>query len=161
MSSLESLIIEGTINTPTIVFDTEKLNFQISGKSMPEDAVDFDATELESIVRVHGGQMLTMKLLEAIKEDVKNKGTQRRKCYVVCWGGAPRLELNPTLSMLRTAAEQVDAEDETHPVTKERIHNMLEFVETTSGWYEQINDIPTSTLRKLMKLGRKITKLVS
>ncbi len=63
--------------------------------------------------------------------------------------------------MLRTAAEQVDAEDDTHPVTKERIHNMLEFVETTSGWYEQISDIPTPTLRKLMKLGRKITKLVS
>lgn len=70
-------------------------------------------------------------------------------------------ELNPTLSMLRTAAEQVDNEDDTHPVTKERIHNMLEFVETTSGWYEQISDIPTSTLRKLMMLGRKITKLVS
>jgi DNA-binding transcriptional regulator GbsR (MarR family) len=70
-------------------------------------------------------------------------------------------ELNPTLSMLRTASEQVDAEDDTHPVTKERIHNMLEFVETTSGWYEQISDIPTSKLRKLMKLGRKITKLVS
>ncbi len=41
MSSLESLIIEGTINTPSIIFDTEKHSFQISGKSMPEDAVDF------------------------------------------------------------------------------------------------------------------------
>jgi DNA-binding transcriptional regulator GbsR (MarR family) len=70
-------------------------------------------------------------------------------------------ELNPTLSMLRTASSEVDAEPETHPVTKERIHNMLDFVETTSDWYEQINDIPTSTLRKLMKLGKKITKLVS
>jgi len=69
-------------------------------------------------------------------------------------------ELNPTLSMLRTAAEEVDAESDTHPVTKERIHNMLEFVETTSDWYEQINDIPTSTLTKLMKLGKGITKLV-
>jgi DNA-binding transcriptional regulator GbsR (MarR family) len=70
-------------------------------------------------------------------------------------------ELNPTLSMLRKAAQQVDAEDDTHPVTKERIHNMLDFVETTSDWYEQIADIPTSKLRKLMKLGRKITNLVS
>ncbi|MEJ2129839.1 MAG: ArsR family transcriptional regulator [Woeseiaceae bacterium] len=69
-------------------------------------------------------------------------------------------ELNPTLSMLRTAAEEVDSEPDTHPVTKERIHNMLDFVETTSGWYEQIHDVPTSTLRKLMKLGKKITKLV-
>jgi DNA-binding transcriptional regulator GbsR (MarR family) len=68
-------------------------------------------------------------------------------------------ELNPTLSMLRTAAEEVDGEADTHPVTKKRIHNMLEFVETTSDWYEQIHDIPTSTLTKLMKLGKKITKL--
>ncbi|NIL95507.1 MAG: MarR family transcriptional regulator [Woeseiaceae bacterium] len=70
-------------------------------------------------------------------------------------------ELNPTLSMLRNAAEEVDAEADTHEVTKERIHNMLEFVETTSTWYEQINDIPTPTLKKLMKLGKKITKLAS
>jgi len=68
-------------------------------------------------------------------------------------------ELNPTLSMLRTAAEEVDQEAETDPVTKERIRNMLAFVETTSDWYEQIADIPTSTLTKLMKLGKGITKL--
>lgn len=68
-------------------------------------------------------------------------------------------ELSPTLSMLRKAAEEVDGEDDTDPVIKERIHNMLEFVETTSDWYEQIADIPTSTLTKLMKLGKGITKL--
>jgi len=68
-------------------------------------------------------------------------------------------ELNPTLSMLRTAAEEVELEKNTDAVTKERIRNMLEFVETTSDWYEQISDIPTSTLTKLMKLGKKITKL--
>jgi DNA-binding transcriptional regulator GbsR (MarR family) len=68
-------------------------------------------------------------------------------------------ELNPTLSMLRTAAEEVDQESDTDPVTKERIRNMLTFVETTSDWYEQISDIPTSTLTKLMRLGKGITKL--
>jgi DNA-binding transcriptional regulator GbsR (MarR family) len=69
-------------------------------------------------------------------------------------------ELNPTLSMLKTCAAEVEAEKDTDPVTKERIHNMLSFVETTSNWYEQIRDIPTSTLTKLMKLGKGITKLV-
>ena len=69
-------------------------------------------------------------------------------------------ELNPTLSMLRTTAEEVLEEDETDPVTKERIQNMLKFVETTSDWYEQIRDIPTPILTKLMKLGQGITKLV-
>jgi DNA-binding transcriptional regulator GbsR (MarR family) len=70
-------------------------------------------------------------------------------------------ELNPTLSMLRKAAEEVDGEADTDPVTKERIHNMLDFVATVSGWYEQIADIPTATLKKVMKLGKKVTKLVS
>ena len=69
-------------------------------------------------------------------------------------------ELNPTLSMLRICAQEVDAEADTDPVTRQRIHSMLQFVETTSDWYEQIRDIPTSTLTKLMKLGKRITGLV-
>lgn len=69
-------------------------------------------------------------------------------------------ELNPTLKMLKICAEQVDAEDATDPVTKERIHNMLGFVETTSDWYENISEVPTSKLQKLMKLGRGIVKFV-
>ena len=69
-------------------------------------------------------------------------------------------ELNPTLAMLRGCAAEINAEKETDPVTKERVHNMLRFVETTSSWYEEISDIPTATLTKLMALGKKITKLV-
>jgi DNA-binding transcriptional regulator GbsR (MarR family) len=69
-------------------------------------------------------------------------------------------ELNPTLSMLRSCAAEVEKESDTDPVTRERIRNMLEFVESTSDWYEQIRDIPSSTLTKLMKLGKGITRLV-
>jgi len=69
-------------------------------------------------------------------------------------------ELNPTLSMLRTVAEEVAQESDTDPVTKDRIRNMLTFVETTNAWYEDIRDVPTKTLTKIMKLGRGITSLV-
>ena len=69
-------------------------------------------------------------------------------------------ELNPTLSMLRRCAEEVDGENDTDAATKARIRNMLEFVETISGWYEEINDIPTTTLKKLMRLGKGITKVI-
>jgi len=69
-------------------------------------------------------------------------------------------ELNPTLTMLRGCAEEIEGEKETDAITKERVRNMLTFVETTSSWYEEISDIPTSTLTKLMALGKKITKLV-
>ncbi|MDX1517191.1 MAG: ArsR family transcriptional regulator, partial [Woeseiaceae bacterium] len=70
-------------------------------------------------------------------------------------------ELNPTLTMLRSCATLVKDEADTSPVTKARIRDMLEFVDMTSAWYEQIRDIPTSTLKKLMKLGAGITRLVS
>ena len=66
-------------------------------------------------------------------------------------------ELNPTLSMLRTCAVEVADDKETDEVTKQRIRNMLQFVETTNDLYEQIQEIPTSTLQKIMKLGAKIT----
>ena len=69
-------------------------------------------------------------------------------------------ELNPTLTMLRSCAKDLSKEKDTDPVTKERILNMLEFIENTNTWYEQIRDIPSDTLTKIMKLGSKITKLV-
>ena len=70
-------------------------------------------------------------------------------------------ELNPTLSMLRTCAAEVAEEKDTDPVTKERISNMLQFVESTSNWYESIQGVPTKTLQKLMKLGAGITRFVN
>ncbi|MFQ5609120.1 MAG: ArsR family transcriptional regulator, partial [Woeseiaceae bacterium] len=69
-------------------------------------------------------------------------------------------ELNPTLTMLKICADEVEQEKDTDPVTKERMQNMLEFIENTSSWYEQIREIPTSTLTKIMRLGKGITKLV-
>jgi len=69
-------------------------------------------------------------------------------------------ELNPTLTMLKQCAIEVDAEKDTNDVTKKRIHNMLDFVTTTSDWYEQIQSVPTSTLQKLMKLGSGITRFL-
>ncbi|MGB5246812.1 MAG: MarR family transcriptional regulator [Woeseia sp.] len=69
-------------------------------------------------------------------------------------------ELNPTLAMLRECATNVDEENDTDPVTKERIRNMLQFVERTSDWYEAMHKVSSSTLTKLMKLGAGITKYV-
>lgn len=70
-------------------------------------------------------------------------------------------ELNPTLSMLQKCALEVEKEKQTDKVTKERITNMLNFFETISDWYEQIQEIPTPTLQKIMKLGRRITKVIN
>ena len=70
-------------------------------------------------------------------------------------------ELNSTLTMLRQCVSEVEQESQTDDITKERIRNMLEFIDSTNTWYEKIRSISTSTLQKLMKLGTTITKLVS
>lgn len=70
-------------------------------------------------------------------------------------------ELSSTLTMLKQCASEVEQESQTDDITKERIRNMLKFIDSTNTWYEKIRSIPTSTLQKLMKLGTRITKLVS
>ena len=69
-------------------------------------------------------------------------------------------ELNPTLTMLRGCAAAVEAEAATDPVTKQRIKTTVEFIESTSDWYEHISDIPTHTLTKRMALRIGIPKPV-
>jgi hypothetical protein len=103
------------------------LLFALSRVAPPENAVDFDSKEQETLIKGHGGQLLTLKLMDAMKTDYQQQqqqqqqqqskkrrtsssgtaatttsgGGQRRKCHVLCWGGTPRLELNPILSQLQ------------------------------------------------------------
>ena len=62
----------------------------------PRWMVDYDSKELDKLIRTHNGQLLSLKLLEALKADsIKqsnnniNDGSSivRRKCHVICWGG--------------------------------------------------------------------------
>ena len=64
-------------------------------------------------------------------------------------------ELNPTLTMLRTCAKDVQSEADTDPLTKERIANMLTFVESTSDWYETIRDVPTPDTEEAHEARRR------
>lgn len=74
--------------------------FMLARIAPPSGAVDFDSKEQEAIIRRNGGQILTLKLMDAMRVDVRN-GRQRRRCFVVSWGGRPQLELNPILSQLK------------------------------------------------------------
>ncbi len=46
---METLKIEASIDTPTVLFDFEKGYFELSGKSYPEDTLEFYAPILEKI----------------------------------------------------------------------------------------------------------------
>ncbi len=75
--------------------------------------------------------------------------------------GRKKREIDPTLTLLRQC--ELEAHDDTQTPTeiKDRISRMMEFLETLFGWYDQMKTVPKPTLIKLMKLGSKITKLLS
>lgn len=71
-----------------------------------------------------------------------------------------RREIDPTLVVLRQCADEAGKDAETDELTKERINEMLSFVEMTTRWYEDMRQIPKPTVVKLIKLGSRIAGLV-
>jgi topoisomerase (DNA) II binding protein 1 len=69
-------------------------------------AVDFDAGQLTSDILSNGGQILSAKVLEALKADSKRQEAQRRTCYVIFWGG-----YSPTHMSIHTLLSQIQKDD--------------------------------------------------
>jgi DNA-binding transcriptional regulator GbsR (MarR family) len=75
--------------------------------------------------------------------------------------GRKRREIDPTIELLKRCVEDMDHEKDTPKAVRARISETLEFLEETNKWYEQIGKLPRSVLIKLMKMGAKISNLVS
>lgn len=95
----------------------------------PSYAVDYDTKTLEQSIKRHGGQMVSLKLLDALRIDVarssrnasritskaasvpssqrqdqSGSNATKKTCYVVCWGQIitqTHLALNPIISQLQ------------------------------------------------------------
>ncbi|MCI0506737.1 MAG: ArsR family transcriptional regulator, partial [Gammaproteobacteria bacterium] len=72
-----------------------------------------------------------------------------------------RREIDPTLTMLRACVLEGESDKTTPDDVKQRIHDVLEFMENISTWYEQMRHVPRPTLIKLFKLGSKVTNFIS
>ena len=77
--------------------------FCITRIAPPEGCVDWNSEELESTIFSHGGQMLSSKLLEAMRGDQTSHDAKRRTLYLLCWGGYTPLHatLNPMLAHIK------------------------------------------------------------
>ncbi|WP_129776129.1 GbsR/MarR family transcriptional regulator [Peristeroidobacter soli] len=75
--------------------------------------------------------------------------------------GRKKREIDPTLQMLREATADARKDEETPEQVKQRIGDMLEFLEEVSGWYDQVRAMPRPTLLKLMRMGTKVAKIVT
>ena len=61
---------------------------------------------------------------------------------------------------LRDCVELARKDQKFDPVVERRLSELLEFVERTSRWYEQMIAMPRSKLASLMKLGGGIARLI-
>src|SRR5579864_7615337 len=65
-------------------------------------------------------------------------------------------EIEPTIAALARLATEEPAEKPTEVIA--RIAGMCAFLEELHGWYQQMNKLPPSTLRSLVRMGAGITK---
>jgi DNA-binding transcriptional regulator GbsR (MarR family) len=63
------------------------------------------------------------------------------------------------MSMLRDALlEKPDTAEDRHAA--KRMRDMLELIELTTGWMDDVQKLSTNTMIQIMKLGGNITKLL-
>lgn len=71
-----------------------------------------------------------------------------------------RREIDPTLSLLRDLCIESGQDSETDPEVRQRIADMLEFLEVMTNWYDKLRKLPNDTLMKLVRLGDSVVKLI-
>jgi DNA-binding transcriptional regulator GbsR (MarR family) len=69
-------------------------------------------------------------------------------------------EIDPTLGTLQQCVEEAKADAATPREAAERMAAVLEFLGTSSLWYDQVKGLPTPVLQKLVRLGAKVAKFV-
>ncbi|MGD8908098.1 MAG: MarR family transcriptional regulator [Chromatiales bacterium] len=81
--------------------------------------------------------------------------------FFVIVEGRKRRELDPTLTTLRECVMENEDDPDTPKETKRRIGETLEFLEQTTGWFDQMRQVDRPMLLKLLKLGSKVQGLLS
>jgi DNA-binding transcriptional regulator GbsR (MarR family) len=72
--------------------------------------------------------------------------------------GRKERELDPAAAALRQCLVAVEGDRTVSPVATKRLRAMLEFVEQTSRWYEQMASLPKPQLAALVKLGSGVSR---
>jgi DNA-binding transcriptional regulator GbsR (MarR family) len=69
-------------------------------------------------------------------------------------------EIDPTLELLRACVTEARKPAATDEYAHARLLAMQEFFETMSGWYDQVNALPTPAVMKFVKMGDKLRRLL-
>lgn len=74
--------------------------------------------------------------------------------------GRKRRELDPSVEMLRDCVKGLDGKKSDEAYAGERLSELLGLLELTTAWCERAQKLSPDGLRRLLKLGDKIFKLV-
>ncbi len=74
--------------------------------------------------------------------------------------GRKARELDPAAAALRACVAAAESDKGVNPVATKRLREMLEFVERTGRWYEQMLKLPKTQVAMLMKLGGGVVRLL-
>ncbi len=75
--------------------------------------------------------------------------------------GRKAREIDPAAEALRACMAEAERDSQINPVAMKRLKEMLDFVETINRWYEQMLGVPKPALVTLIKMGSKVTNLLS
>ncbi|WP_435016840.1 GbsR/MarR family transcriptional regulator [Tundrisphaera sp. TA3] len=70
-----------------------------------------------------------------------------------------RREMDPTIALLEHCVEEAKAGGPDEAYTREQLEKMLAFTQMLTAWYNQIDRLPTSALRRLFMGGGKLVSL--
>jgi len=71
-----------------------------------------------------------------------------------------RREFDPTLTILRKTASALEEDETCDPASKEKVADMLELFESITVSYNQVEKMPTETIKKMAKLGDGLAKII-
>src|SRR5262245_33673437 len=74
--------------------------------------------------------------------------------------GRKERELDPAAVALRECLAEARADSAVSPQLRQRLEEMLSFVERAGGWYEQMLALPKNQVLALMKLGSGVVRLL-
>ena len=71
-----------------------------------------------------------------------------------------RREIDPTLEMLRGCLADLEKAGAAEAYTRERVKEMLEFMESIIAMYQEVGGLPSGSLRKLAMMRGKVQRLL-
>jgi DNA-binding transcriptional regulator GbsR (MarR family) len=71
-----------------------------------------------------------------------------------------RREIDPTVEVLRECIDQHESGRSHDEFTRDRMQDLLELLELIGTWYDQMRSLSPASQRRVLSMGRKLTKIV-